>query len=46
VFINKMDRAGANAFRGIEMLRDKLGLTPCSMNMPIGAEDQFAGGST
>jgi elongation factor G len=43
VFINKMDRAGANPFRGIEMLRDKLGINAHLINYPIGAEDQFRG---
>lgn len=43
VFINKMDRAGANALRGLGMLRDKLGLNAVLVNMPIGAEDQFKG---
>ena len=43
VFINKMDRAGANPFRGIEMLREKLGINAHLINYPIGAEDQFRG---
>jgi len=43
VFINKMDRAGANPFRGIDMLREKLRLNAHFITYPIGAEDQFKG---
>lgn len=42
-FINKMDRAGSNALRGIKMLREKLRLNAHLINYPIGAEDQFKG---
>jgi elongation factor G len=42
-FINKMDRAGANPFRGIQMLREKLSHNAHLVNYPIGAEDQFKG---
>lgn len=42
-FINKMDRAGANPFRGVQMLRDKLRHNAHLINFPIGAEDQFQG---
>ena len=43
IFINKMDRAGANPFRVKDMLRDKLGHNAWLVNYPIGAEDQFKG---
>ncbi|MCC7441070.1 MAG: elongation factor G [Bdellovibrionales bacterium] len=43
VFINKMDRAGANPFRGLEALREKLRLNAHFITYPIGAEDQFKG---
>jgi elongation factor G len=43
VFINKMDRAGANPFRGLDMLREKLRLNAHFITYPIGAEDQFKG---
>lgn len=42
-FINKMDRAGANPFRGMQMLRDKLSHNAHMITYPIGAEDQFKG---
>ncbi|MBP7844577.1 MAG: elongation factor G [Proteobacteria bacterium] len=42
-FINKMDRAGANPFRVVDMLRDKLMLNAWMVNYPMGAEDQFQG---
>lgn len=42
-FINKMDRAGANPFRGVSMLRDKLRINAHLITYPIGAEDQFQG---
>lgn len=42
-FVNKMDRAGANPFRGVQMLRDKLRHNAHLVTYPIGAEDQFKG---
>ncbi len=42
-FINKMDRAGANPFRGVTMLREKLSHNAHLITYPIGAEDQFKG---
>jgi elongation factor G len=42
-FINKMDRAGANPFRGRQMLIDKLSHNAHFITYPIGAEDQFKG---
>jgi elongation factor G len=42
-FINKMDRAGANPFRGVKMLREKLSHNAHLITFPIGAEDQFKG---
>ena len=42
-FINKMDRTGANPFRGVEQLREKLGADAIMMQYPIGAEDNFQG---
>jgi elongation factor G len=42
-FINKMDRAGANPFRVIEALEEKLHHNTIAMTIPIGAEDRFEG---
>lgn len=42
-FINKMDRAGANPFRVIDQIRQKLKLPAAAIQIPIGAEDQFRG---
>jgi elongation factor G len=42
-FVNKMDRAGANPFRGVKMLREKLAHNAHLITYPIGAEDQFKG---
>ncbi len=43
VFINKMDRVGADFSRGVEMIRDRLGANPIPIQLPIGAEDLFRG---
>ncbi|TWU48558.1 Elongation factor G [Rubripirellula tenax] len=42
-FINKMDRTGANPYRVVQMLRDKLGAEAFLMQIPIGAEENFKG---
>lgn len=42
-FVNKMDRAGANPFRGVGQLREKLRHNAIFVTYPIGAEDQFKG---
>ena len=42
-FVNKMDRTGADFWRTIDMIRDRLGATPVAMQFPIGSEDLFAG---
>ncbi len=42
-FINKMDRTGANPYRVVEQLREKLGAEAFLMQIPIGAEDNFQG---
>ncbi len=42
-FINKMDRAGANPYRVVEQLKDKLGAEAFMMQIPIGAEEHFQG---
>ena len=42
-FINKMDRLGADFFRVVQMMETRLGARPAVMQLPIGAEDKFAG---
>ena len=42
-FVNKMDRTGANFFRTVEMIRDRLDATPAVTQIPIGAEAEFQG---
>ena len=42
-FINKMDRMGANAFRVVDMVREKLECDAVLMQYPIGKEDNFQG---
>lgn len=43
VFINKMDRTGADFFRVIEQIKTRLGGNAVPMQLPIGAEDSFVG---
>ena len=42
-FINKMDRVGADFFRGLNMIKDRLGANPVALQIPIGAEENFRG---
>ena len=42
-FINKMDRVGADYERTIQMMRDRLGALPLSLQLPLGKEDDFVG---
>ncbi|MBN2482495.1 MAG: elongation factor G [Bacteroidales bacterium] len=42
-FVNKMDRVGADYFRVVRQIRERLGSNPVPMQIPIGAEDQFIG---
>jgi elongation factor G len=42
-FVNKMDRAGANFLRVVEMIRQRLRANPVAIQLPIGAEDKFEG---
>jgi elongation factor G len=43
IFVNKMDRAGANFLRVVKQVRDRLGANPVPIQLPIGAEEHFAG---
>jgi elongation factor G len=42
-FINKMDRTGADFFRVVAQIREKLGANPIPIQIPIGAEEGFTG---
>jgi elongation factor G len=42
-FVNKMDRIGADFFRCVQMIKDRLGAVPLVTQLPIGAESEFAG---
>ena len=42
-FVNKMDRAGANFLRVVDMIRARLRANPVAIQLPIGAEDRFEG---
>ena len=43
VFVNKMDRAGADFFMVVDQLKERLGANAVPINFPIGAEDEFKG---
>ena len=43
VFVNKMDRAGADFMRVVEQIRQRLGATTVPIQLPIGAEEEFEG---
>lgn len=42
-FVNKMDRAGANFMRVVNMIETRLSAHPVAIQLPIGAEDKFEG---
>ena len=43
VFVNKMDRAGADFLMVVEQMKDRLGANPIPLQLAIGAEDEFKG---
>ena len=43
VFVNKMDRTGADFFRVVEQIKTRLGANAVPIQLPIGAEDKFTG---
>lgn len=43
IFVNKMDRSGADFLRVIDQIKTRLGNNPVPMQLPIGAEDTFEG---
>ncbi|MBI3182004.1 MAG: elongation factor G [Myxococcales bacterium] len=42
-FINKMDRVGADFEMSVQSIREKLGATPCVLQLPLGSEENFRG---
>jgi len=42
-FINKMDRVGADFFRGVSMIRERLKANPVPIQLPVGKEDKYSG---
>lgn len=43
VFVNKMDRMGANYLRVVDQIKQRLGSNPVPLQLPIGAEEDFVG---
>ncbi len=43
IFVNKLDRMGADFYRVVKQIQDVLGATPLVMVLPIGIEDDFKG---
>ncbi len=43
VFVNKMDRAGADYLRVVEQIKERLGANPVAMQLNIGSEEEFEG---
>nr|WP_321444190.1 elongation factor G [uncultured Cohaesibacter sp.] len=43
IFVNKMDKLGADFFRCVEMIKERLGATPLCLQLPIGSESEFTG---
>jgi elongation factor G len=43
IFVNKLDRMGANPFNAIQAVREKLGLTVAAVQIPIGSDDRLRG---
>ncbi|CAK8162881.1 elongation factor G [Candidatus Xenohaliotis californiensis] len=42
-FVNKMDRTGADFFKCVDMIKDRLGICPLVTHLPIGTEDKHVG---
>ncbi len=42
-FVNKMDRMGADFYRCVDMIKDRLGSTPAVIQLPIGSESNYVG---
>jgi elongation factor G len=43
IFVNKMDKIGADFYNSVDMIKKRLGATPVVLQLPIGAENEFAG---
>ncbi len=43
VFVNKMDKIGADFYMSLETIKERLGANPIVLQLPIGAESDFAG---
>jgi elongation factor G len=43
VFVNKMDKIGADFFKCVRMIRERTGAVPCPIQLPIGSEDKLEG---
>ncbi len=43
IFVNKMDRAGADFLRVVDQVKERLGANPVPIQLPIGAEEKFKG---
>ncbi|MGA9443821.1 MAG: elongation factor G [Methyloceanibacter sp.] len=43
IFVNKMDKIGADFFMSVDMIKKRLGANPIVLQLPIGAESDFAG---
>ena len=43
IFVNKMDKTGADFYRSVEMIKTRLGAKPVAVQLPIGSEGDFVG---
>ena len=43
IFVNKMDKLGADFYRCVQMVKDRLGAKPLPLQIPIGSENEFEG---
>ncbi len=43
IFVNKMDKIGADFFMSVRMIKERLGANPLVIQLPVGAESNFAG---
>jgi elongation factor G len=43
IFVNKMDKIGADFYRSVEMVEERLGATPVVLQLPVGVEADFKG---